>query len=147
MFVLLRFTLLPRMADCAANVVKRQWLKTDLSWFGKVLGKNPLVVRILDEVHTPKASYKVLGLRPPRLGLHQQSDPWCTRDVQEQGQGSVKNPRCQARHQGYNQANSHKSKPSKQAQTLGQHFCFGLQHSHQCSSLEPKWKTYHSSPT
>ena len=59
----------------------------------------------------------------------------------------VKNPRCQARHQGYNQANSHKSKPSKQAQTLGQHFCFGLQHSHQCSSLEPKWKTYHSSPT
>ena len=52
----------------------------------------------------------------------------------------VKNPRCQARHQGYNQANSHKSKPSKQAQTLGQHFCFGLQHSHQCSSLEPKWK-------
>ena len=59
----------------------------------------------------------------------------------------VKNPRCQARHQGYNQANSHKSKPSKQAQTLGQLFCFGLQHSHQCSSLEPKWKTYHSSPT
>ena len=42
---------------------------------------------------------------------------------------------------------SHKSKPSKQAQTLGQLFCFGLQHSHQCSSLEPKWKTYHSSPT
>ena len=34
-------------------------------------------------------------------------------------------PRCQARHQGYNQANSHKSKPSKQ--------------------VEPKWKTYHSS--
>ena len=101
---------------------------------GETTEKSPtrLVPKLVDVV--PKQSHKSFGKSQNAIVCQRTKPP-------------LKNPRCQARHQGYNQANSHKSKPSKQAQTLGQHFCFGLQHSHQCSSLEPKWKTYHSSPT